>query len=83
LTAANESRTTASPAAVVTRRPPTKLTSSPSRFISAEIWGPAPWTTQTECSRAIRATRLVASAATAPPSLTTTVLTGQSLAREL
>ena len=78
LTAANDSRTTASPASVVTRRPPTKVTSSPSRSISAEICGPAPWTTQTECSRAIRVTRLVASAATAPPSLTTIELTSGS-----
>ena len=47
LTAAKDSRTTASAASLVTRRPSTNLTSSPARSSSAEICGPAPWTTQT------------------------------------
>ena len=41
----SDSRTTSSAAAPVTRRPSTNRTGRPRRSISAEICGPAPWTT--------------------------------------
>ena len=47
LTSARSSRTTSMPASVVTRRPSTNWTGRPRRCISAEICGPAPWTTTT------------------------------------
>ena len=71
LTAAKESRTTASAAALVTRRPSTNRTSSPARSSSAEICGPAPWTTQTSCCCASASASVAASPATAPPTLST------------
>jgi hypothetical protein len=66
--------TTASASGVVTRRPPTKRTSSPRRSISAEICGPAPCTTQTRSpsTRTASATPAV----DAPPTFSTTVTCG-------
>ena len=71
LTEAKDSRTTASAALLVTRRPWTNLTSSPARSSSAEICGPAPWTTQTSWLCASASASVAASAATAPPTLRT------------
>ena len=69
LTEAKDSRTTASAASLVTRRPSMNLTSSPARSSSAEICGPAPWTTQTSWLCASASASVAASPATAPPTL--------------
>jgi hypothetical protein len=73
-------RTTSIIAASVTRRPPTKLDSTPSWSASELIWGPPPWTmtglSPTKCSRATSAAkeRLSSSSTIAlPPYLMTTV----------
>src|SRR5581483_1370251 len=65
LTARSASRTTSIAAGLVTRRPWTKVTSSPAAAIAAEICGPPPWTTT--ASRSAPSS----SPTTAPPTLTT------------
>jgi len=71
LTASKEARTTSSTSGVVTRRPRTKTGSMPRRVISSVICGPAPCTTTAGPPIRASASR-TASAATRPPSLSTT-----------
>ena len=65
------------PASDVRRRPPTNSTGMPRRFISSVICGPAPCTTMTSCPSSRRPRmRSADSGATAPPTFTTSLMSG-------